>query len=459
MANLLLSSADVVFDYTRRDGRLDRSKIVVVANSSVAWSLPVCQYYCSARGIPLNNIVSVVAGTDRIYNSASNAAAYAALFAPVISLVISIGAVAVLTGPAMPDLLYWTGYWDGAASYVLNNSTPCTVSVPALYQHCMVVNSATDLTPRGTQVSGDVAWYSSAGSTTTLTPNDKAWKQLRISSSIGGDHEYQLPTTTLGWTIYWPTPQETQYINTPHSTRSLLTGRIGIAGWNGTSTETEAAVRRIIDNATLASSYWTSRSVRQLPILVSLKDLNSGDCELFAQLGKWLRDAGYNVKWAYGAGFTPNAATEALLPAAGSVYADYTAQTNYPYYQHYGYTGNDTPALDGTVWKGVTVGSGGCMWPSFPFQSFLKNMEAGTATAAASTSHHINTASAPYNIMALLMRGFSYLEAIYYSARQNPWMAAGDPLYAPFAPETLIQSAGNTSVQWRLAKKPNRKQI
>ena len=88
--------------------------VVLIENTSVAWSVRLTRRYATAKGIPLANIISVAMGTNTDYwDPTDNLGLYQQLLLPLANKFDAVTAHAVLRGPGCPSRVLVRNSTDG----------------------------------------------------------------------------------------------------------------------------------------------------------------------------------------------------------------------------------------------------------------------------------------------------------------------------------------------------------
>jgi len=112
---------------------ISRSRIVVVANSSVAWSTTLCEEYCDARGIPRSNIIPFALGANLqewFPSPVTMAFINSSFVAPLKAFCLARNAQAILLGPACPILIRAPKSDGGTASPPLTHLASMCMGFP-----------------------------------------------------------------------------------------------------------------------------------------------------------------------------------------------------------------------------------------------------------------------------------------------------------------------------------------
>jgi hypothetical protein len=421
---------------------LDRRRLVVVANSSVGWSLARTQEYCDRRGIPQSAIISIALGTDPVtWTPASNAAMEATFVTPLAALIQSRVASGVLLGPGCPARVAVTGQVSGAAY------TPAAVGYPPLYQ--LASGAGRYFARLASEASGFalpcvVAWIDRGsgrfdfGGWDGFLGNDlfpsTLWAAVGSSDTTLAPVLALSDATSIGSTSV-PTQALTALGGRAQS-NLLPTGRIGYSGWYSPS----GAVAESSTNA-LAAVESADRAVPgdlPAPLLVSIATVSSPDGDVWAALVERLRAWGYSAQYVYRD--TPGTLQETLAPAAGAVATKAAFESTVTGLRYSLLAGcalsSDAPNTSGVGFNtlapvagaGVSsIGaSGGWEWG-------LRQLAIGAAWAMLDQTHkNLNVHRTSWLITWLLLSGMSAMEAAYWAGQRQGHLACGDPLFCPF---------------------------
>lgn len=451
---LNLPTSDPVTDYYRP---LSNGRIIVVANSSLPWSVTAAQRYARRKGIPEANILQVAFGTDRnLWTPASNTAMRAALITPLRALMDSVLAQAVLVAPGCPQsVLIYTA--NDQTTYYPAQNWP--VSLDYLTQSCRELD--TELTTYGITA---LCAYRGAPAIGTFPVVLQAYPAAGPFLFMGsGELQYKLGQPT-------PAPLDPAYMTTYEgvnaevvtlptqlaidsvgniNARAAIGGRIGI----GYTLECYTAEGAEIDGpyrvdpqtgpatGNLAAGFETAAAPGnryRAPIHLQLSAAFVGMYSL-AYLHSQLVGWGYQSSYFYRTG-SPPAAMTTYAPAAGARYslADLNAGRvrDIPYQLMLGDGSNAEmfyqPYRD--AWK--PTGGGGCiMGPSEGWCYAINGLARGGAGGVSNKLHvTADWYKWLYAYARELLSGMSWAEAVYYQGQINPVyaLAVGDPLARPF---------------------------
>lgn len=459
-------------------GRIDRSRIIVVANTDVSWSLSECEYYCAARGIPLTNIIAIALGnggsptvTASIWNAVTAANVIATIFTPLGAKARAMYATGVLLGPGVPvgcqfpnetgtpkvaamtDVMAVAG-WPGENAYA--PGTPWTASE----LHARDLGSGFIIAACG------ASFYIQLGRTLTnwsycfpgATPYTPTNEPLSDAYNWPLTSIHALPDTSLRFSSL-PTYGATQSIGhpvyhwgAPASLSSkaacapgLPVGRIGFASLGGGTlssppyAETQAIVRDLVDRTTaLMESHRQGEAIRK-PVLFNLTEVDGGikSAVKWSYL-RWLCEQwGIVTKYAYKNAAGTDAEALGYSPTVSQVY-DGAAMTagsvvDQDYYMMVGGWDNIdfNAAPYANAWKPLP-GAGVLMGPSNGFQASNRALERGAICCKNDAVHTITNAinNEPV-VFHNLLRGMTWLEAFFFGGCSGSY-PCGDPLWAPY---------------------------
>lgn len=432
------------------DTYLDVTKLIVVANSDVAWSLRTCQYYCQQRGIPETNILSCALGSNNTtWTPTDNAQIVTSYFTPVRTKLASISRPqGILLGPGVPSRVKWKDFWLFVTDQYVKQDGVNDYGYPSMSELAGYTRSKTEADFETWGVRADVTQtnFILVDDVTRISPIlGYSYDFLGEANTAARYEEYVMPAG--GTSSHRRTPEaDTQKLGGTLN-KFVPVGRIGWTAWSPYGvTESEATVRRAIDNATKASRTYNSASIKALPILVSLYNTSSDEHTYWSAQGKMLRDRGYNVKWAYNENQTPSVNAEANLPAAGASYTNADNITDFEYYLHIGTVTNHYADTNPNSWKPV-LGASSVLFASFGYSQAIYDLANKDGAVSGITAFtHWTAGTSNMGIVHNLLRGFSYLEASYFAGTTGLYVPCGDPLYAPFAPERLLNNVASTKV-------------
>jgi hypothetical protein len=433
---------------------LDRKRLVVVANSSVGWSLARTQEYCTRRGVPLSAIISIPLGTDPVtWTPASNAAMEATFVTPLAALIQSRLASGVLLGPGCPARVAVVGQVNGA-SY-----TPAAVGYPPLYQ--LAAGAGRYFARLASEVSVFalpcvVAWIDNGSGRftwagwdgllgATLWPST-LWGQVGSTDTALAPLLSIVDAVPTGATNV-PTAALTALIGRAQSNQ-LPVGRIGYSGWytpGGAVPESDSNALASLVSADRAMSADTVA-----PVLVSISTISAPDGNIWAALVERLRTWGYPVQYVYrDTPGGPGSFSEINAPVAGAVAstAAFTSTvTGLPYSLLAGCALNtDTPNSAGVGFNTLAPVPGGgvsSIGASGGWEWGLRQLTLGAAWAMLDQTHkNLSVHQASWVGVWLLLTGMSVMEAVYWSSNAAGYLACGDPLFSPF-PLNLYQPPG-----------------
>jgi hypothetical protein len=430
---------------TQAFARITAGMCLIVANSSVAWSVTAANEYATARGVPLGNIVSLPLGTSRDWDPGSNAAI--ADFANTIRTNwLAKSARAVLIAPGCPARVRVRGVTTAGTLY-----NPDLTGLPAFGQLVMGSPSYASLLSGGSVIACREAgssrwewwvWSGSAATTYQAWANRLAW-QLGLSDNRGlVDGNYELigllpnaaspPSFAAG---SFPTTLASTYAGWSGS-RVIPAGRIGWSAWRRPSSAFDETVDNW-DGPLLSSLAANSLTAQPGPLLFSLFN-GTGSMDRWAGLAKSCADWGYDTDYYYRQ-TSISSAVRALCPVAGVVWtkADFEsgAIVGAPYYLFAGDSLNDDDPVRAEPFKsalaplpGATVGE---MGPSYGYEWGIRGLQTGAAAASMDITHRLSgdTLTAWATTWHLL-RGMNGLEASLN--RIGAAFPSGDPLHRPF---------------------------
>lgn len=429
---------------TQAFARITAGLCLIVANSSVAWSVTAANEYATARGIPLGNIVSAALGTTANWDPGSNSVI--ADFANTIrNAWIAKGARAVLIAPGCPTRVVVRGVLTSGSTY-----DPSATGLPAFGHLVMGAPSYASLLTSGVvmscrqQGSSNWRWWlwtgSSSGSVEAWNAR-MAWK-LGLSdnrSLVDGSIELTGIKSNDGAPASFapgalPTPLASTYVGWTGS-RVIPAGRIGWGAWRMPTSdfnETPANWDGPL-NSSLAADSLTAQPG---PLLFSLFN-GTGSIGGWAGLARSCADWGYDTDYFYRG--TPTAAAEALCPIAGAVWskADFEggAIVGAPFYLFGGDSLNADDPVRTEPWlsaldplDGAVVTEKGA---SYGFEWGIRALQTGAAAGSMDVCHRLSAEALIAWITAWqILQGMNGLESQWYYSGSRFW--SGDPLHRPF---------------------------
>lgn len=445
----------------------DRTKIVLIANSSVTWSYPMCVYYCEARGIPTTNIFSVAMGGgptavptawlgDRAtYNTQ--------VTQPLRTLLQRVKAVGIIIGPGCPVTLRYENEAGVLDKYIpFEQLLSVTLRFPDVYLTSFfgVISGGVQILAWRIQFPGNYfnllgtpgsVWGASqfAFDLITLGPGQTDVEDLILIPGVG--LSLSLPTSGASYldaqSVRHTTLHAAGNLYDTFLMPTLPVGKLGyyaygggIPGMGPPSLETEAEVKRIIDDVTLLERFQSRAKALAKPMIFNLFSSQMLYSEGWAYQYYLAKLWGINAKYAYMTG--GSAASEVYAPIAGSAYsqADLDAgNVEEEIYGMFGILPNYYPAPATQYappytesWfpqKGAIV----LATLSNGFQYALNALLAGGASGY-TDSIHITTAHvyAHLNVWRNLVQGMCLLQAHAYGGNYGN-VPCGDPLWAPYA--------------------------
>lgn len=437
----LLSALRPPWDFPSRE--LDISRILVINNSSVAWALGECQYWCALRGIPAENIMSFPLGTIGYYDPGLTL--MADLIGPVRAKMLQIGATALVAGPGCPPsfrvpLLSFVGpgYTVSPTEYGFPPFTYFLASAKNFSQ------------PDGSTFAalgalGNFGMYTFLSGAIVAQEMGSFPRMLGLST---GDESnvYELhKMQTVGITepsILVATEYAVERVHAGLG-RGMPFGRLGYSAWQGLpSAETQASTRAIIDRATIALRQVEPGVGRTLPSLMSIASVSGTPALALACLTSLMRSWGMNVKY-YWHGETPVAEAETFAPLAASAYtwaqvqAGLAVQDEY-YFQLGAKSNNEMYTVPFTTnWRPTpSIGTSAVAGASDGYKHNLHALASQSACAGFTDESHqtVSGYSRAFTAWHNLLRGMTYLESSFYTEFGNSGktMPCGDPLVAPF---------------------------
>ena len=423
--------------------------VVLIENTSVAWSVRLTRRYATAKGIPLANIISVAMGTNTDYwDPTDNLGLYQQLLLPLANKFNAVTAHAVLRGPGCPsrvlvrnstdgvtytggaivavDLKQVTGaaryFRDGVLAALDPDILAGTTGSPAL----LVLLSAVGLAPF--DVIYDYAdWALGIG--TGSPPVDPLY--LTQYEGLNGEKFY-LPTDLAMDTLGAVT------------NRVISSGRIG-QGVTATAyqwpppaeyLETEQQAGMVMEAALRYGAGLSPANRYHLPIHVQLA-ANGFAMQTLAYLCSQLTGWGYTRTYAWRTGSV--AAMETYAPVAGGLHTQAELNAggvkNVPYQLMIG-DGSNTELFTMPYIKAwqPAGGGGSVMGPSHGWGYAVLGLQRG-GSGGCSNSFHVtsNLYEALYPMAHCLLRGMSWAEAQYWTQNTSYGMPVfGDPLQRPY---------------------------
>lgn len=412
---------------------LDRARVLIVANTSVAWSEATTLYYCQQRGIPAANILPLALGSGALLTLADNAALQALLFTPLQALIVARQALAVLIGPGCPTRVNWDATHAGSG-----------VDLQQLASHAPLY--AGRVLTMQELVGGWVAGYDGfarvcAGVAQSVfglnAEYQPSWDEVPVL--------YQAGTWRGGQVYQCAHPDLYRYFGSlPH--HQLIGGRVGPGnrGEPDGQPHTEAQARAIIDNATAAMQARSGAAARALPHLLHLGAMNGfSDPSYLSRLYPLLTGWGLNIRYLHRTGVS---AARLDAPAGGPDEVPYTVAqiaagglAPDPIFCALGVAAN-------TEIYGPQGANFRAQWPPLPGGLSLlgpsegsyyahANMAAGAVGGTASPTHPTALGvTGLFGMFLHLLQGLSVAEAAYWGSCQHAEaVPAGEPLYVPYA--------------------------
>jgi hypothetical protein len=414
--------------------RLDRQRLVCVANSSVAWSRPRLEEYCNRRGIPTASIIDLPLGSSTVWNPGSNAA-IAPVVAQLAAFMTARRARGLILGPGLPAMVLVTGVVTSTFSAIGGGSgvPPLHTLFAGAYSFAtlLAAGGGTLVTFDGT--SGAWQWWVSNG-----VSHQVIWSSL-IWLNVGSSDTALAPQLTLNddgvlSATFTPSTAATQLLYSG-SPRQVPVGRVGYTSWTG---------EVISENSTTALQALTSADAgnqlvaQPAPILVMIGNTSGNNGLVYAVLLSMMRKWGYHANYVYRQ--APVSPQETYAPAAGAVATETAFETTtngLPYYYLAGFAENDDTAQTGGVGFNTVAGTNGAVaaigGASFGFYWALRQLQRGCAAAEVDQTHRTAVAMTSHWVIDyLLLAGMSLMEAVYFSGNIAGPLACGDPLFAPF---------------------------
>ena len=432
---------------------LDRSRICIVANSSVAWSINVANYYCDAHGIPRANVISLPLGTDVATLYVPGALADIStwiktnLLTPLLAHVNARNASALFMSGGTPVRIRLPGITGFPGTYVLAGSE---WGYPRLADLLNGVRIAEPVT---------VPYCSLRGADNGSYGMFKLNSVSNYQNLIQGSHIDWSGGNSGDYSYFWEMAVSDGDGNTTEVAKEnlialyhsgtptyLIGGRIGFASWtsNNAAVESEAICKSIIDIAVAGEKAHDVTYMRTLPILISIGFFNINEwAQWYDLLNGWGLNASYY--WRSNPASYPTAS--ARCPASGSRFQQGGNIPGKPdinlgevvdaeYYLHVG-NGVNTEYYRPVVinsWK-PKHGLGSVMLGPSDGYTYAQMSLARGGMCGPGDDYHINTTTLVRHMwhMYNLLRGMTWAEAMYFSGGRFPH---GDPLHAPFAKTT-----------------------
>lgn len=457
---------------------LDHSRIVLIANSSVAWSRDVCEYYCAARGIPTANIIDHAFGTGRSW--ITDSAEVDAFQAEIRTKCRSFRAQGIIMGPRVPIRAILNGIGsEGVAGPPLTNLFASAPWWPPPYGWDVAAAGEKGNVWRFNRGNGFYSWLSNYGNGSTrwllgfsridydggtsLDFHGKTWTGQHVDGALFNLERYHVPGVTIDGGsvphVTFPTKRwqkwlaskthysETylrdvalsDYVNDPPR---IPIGRLGYVGWQDGSNEvtagqeTEAKCIAIIDRATAAMANMTRTAAKAQPILFQFSTVGPFTPELPSAMRKLASQWGFATKYFWRE--TPSAASEKTSPIAGEAYSFASVQAGSvvsdPYYLMVGTQDNSEPDITPFVdaWRPVTHGGGVMLGASFGYVTAINQLHFGGIAGLSNDSHLSgNEIITEQIILYGLLCGMTWLEATFWGCTESH-LVCGDPLWAPY---------------------------
>lgn len=423
---------------------IDRKRLVVLANSSEAYSVPAAEAYCRRRGIPLANIIPLSLGTsDVAFDPGDNAAISTAIVDPLAAKYAQVGAVGVLIAPGCPNGIVVRGVFVQGTGYL---APTATANAPLALLAAGARSFAARVAARGgfLAVTADptvtnVRW--SGTPVANLVPPTPLWNGFVWDFLGVGNDATMSPVTQLS-DLFGPTATNTR-LATVLATQTLSAGspvipagRIGYTGWTSAD-GLETAANAL--GATDAADAAYGQDVQSGPILVGVREF-SGYLATSASMYTRLKEWGFWAKYFWRQ--APSGLAATLCPAGGPDEAftdpdfDSGAVVGYPAMVHYDCSDNENPLTTAPYTNAIQPTRGGGAYLgglSGGFQYSLRSLQRGAAWGVTDVTHR--TAASPatsWSLLYLLLAGMTPLEAAYYDASLSLQAPMGDPLFAPF---------------------------
>lgn len=425
---------------------VDYLRVVLVANSAVAWSRTICEEYADLYGIPRANIVDVNTGTTpNVWTPTDTAQFLANFITPIANAIDAVGSGLVILGPfvqARVELWELTGVFGTWAVSGSSRGYPC-LWLAAGYARALR-DGVTGTLCADLDVFGNsqlTEWRSTTSVVSRIPPN--------LSTMLGSFDwvEYTLPGFTGLPLIRVPTQAATLRVQTAGAVYNP-TARLGWDSWQGPmAAETEAGVRAILTATRAALTANSQTDSRTRKILMHMRAVTGTTLNQWASWTAYMQGLGLNVDYLYHTSDTSllSAPWTTTVPVAGAVktYAQLVAGLSpaLGYYCQLGNTDNGEFWLGPpTVWETNQAPlTGGSSFVCSPSEGYRYNVQAVSvqgATAGMTDCYHRTSGTVQEDISTwhALLRGMPPILACYWKdfAGIGAGLAMGDPLYAPF---------------------------
>lgn len=288
---------------TETVAHVDRSRIIILANSDVSWSYDLCVYYCKKRGIPVENIMSFSFGTDSYATVAGDD--YRTVYDPVKARVKAIHATGVIAGPGVQTFVRAPIYSYNGATYTFSGQYgyPCTYSILA---DCLIQESWSH------DVAGTIL------NSSDPTGNGWLWRWRYVdphynyfaNSKMKTEWPQYVSSPYESWQDYYPqhawsshSNSSYYYIATKHAVdmtfqaaapKALISGKIGTgASWSQIGQpianrykDDYDTCKRIIDKALYWEKFHNLESAKQEKVLVHINSVGGSP----PTFGWWVDD-------------------------------------------------------------------------------------------------------------------------------------------------------------------------
>lgn len=414
--------------------RLQRQRLVAIANSSVAWSRPLLEQYCLRRGVPLTAIIDFPLGTSPSqYDPGSNAALLADFITPLAEFQRARGASGVLLGPGVPARVTVRGTVLAGVYTAGGTGFPPLAHLAAGAQS-YAARLAVSTPPMAARDDGSSRWtWSGVGGTALWS--DLPWRLVgSTDTGLGELLTVNDAAPLASYPAYFPTADCVALLGRPES-EQLPVGRVGYSAWSApTVAESSSNALAALPLADLGA---TSPALAG-PVIVSIEDVSGTDGDIWAALYARLVEWGYPAAYVYRTTPTGSQTTYAPLAGALASAADWASTvTDQPYSMLLGCALNaDTPQSGGVGFGTLAPGAGSgvaTVGPSAGYQWGLRQLTLGAAWAVVDQTHkNLGTHRGSWSTCWWLLAGVSAMEACYWGGGNASFLACGDPLAEPF---------------------------